>query len=367
MTQVALDAQAAELLLRGAVIGGAAGLAFAFGRAAAGAALRVIGVLLAVGVACWAVVSIEGPAPFVLSMGADLTVATLWPFAVLIFGAPREWAGRPAILALPGALLALLWIAELSVGHAPLLHALHNAVEVTVAALTILTVLFGRAGDTDAARRRLRGPFVALVGGFVILLAVAGDRPGLGQTAAWNVAEAVAALALVLAGLALFSVPRPGLVARPAPLAPPAAPDPDAGLLGAIEAAMGPEEAWREEGLTIGGLAARLGTTEHRLRAVINGRLGHRNFPGFVNGYRLAEAERRLADPAEAARTVAEIAYACGFGSLGPFGRAFKARTGLTPTAWRERALGGAPIPRRRADSEQGAAGGVIGETGGAG
>ena len=115
-------------------------------------------------------------------MGADLTVATLWPFAVLIFGAPREWAGRPAILALPGALLALLWVVELATGHAPLLHALHNMTEITVATLVILTVSLGRADDIDAARRRLRGPFVALVGGFVILLAVAGDRPGFGET-----------------------------------------------------------------------------------------------------------------------------------------------------------------------------------------
>jgi len=74
-----------------------------------------------------------------------------------------------------------------------------------------------------------------------------------------------------------------------------------------------------------------------------NQRLGHRNFADFVNSHRIEAAKARLADPAHAAETVAQIAFDLGYGSLGPFNRAFRAATGATPTAWRRRALGGSP------------------------
>jgi AraC-like DNA-binding protein len=50
-----------------------------------------------------------------------------------------------------------------------------------------------------------------------------------------------------------------------------------------------------------------------------------------------------LSDPAQARTPVSAIAYEMGFGSLGPFNRAFKGATGLTPTEWRRKALIGSP------------------------
>ena len=50
-------------------------------------------------------------------------------------------------------------------------------------------------------------------------------------------------------------------------------------------------------------------------------------------------AKARLSDPAEARTTVAAIAFDLGYGSLGPFNRAFRSVTDLTPTEWRRRAL----------------------------
>jgi AraC-like DNA-binding protein len=101
---------------------------------------------------------------------------------------------------------------------------------------------------------------------------------------------------------------------------------------------MAAESLWREERLTLAGLAVRLRTPEYRLRQAINGRLGHRNFPEFVNGFRVDAAKALLADPENKAN-VAEVAYAVGFGSLAPFNRAFKETTGLTPTQWRRSKL----------------------------
>ena len=92
-----------------------------------------------------------------------------------------------------------------------------------------------------------------------------------------------------------------------------------------------------------------LGVQEYRLRRLINGQLGHRNFSAFVNGYRLADVETALADPAEAEVPILTIALDAGFGSIGPFNRAFKAHTGLTPTEFRRARLGNEalalPIP----------------------
>jgi AraC-like DNA-binding protein len=87
--------------------------------------------------------------------------------------------------------------------------------------------------------------------------------------------------------------------------------------------------------LTIGVLAGRLGVAEHRLRRVINQTLGHRNFNVFLNGYRLAEVKAALADPAQDAVPITTMALDAGFQSLGPFNRAFKSDTGLTPSEYR--------------------------------
>ena len=66
------------------------------------------------------------------------------------------------------------------------------------------------------------------------------------------------------------------------------------------------------------------------------------NFSAFINSYRLAEAEAALSDPAQAEVPVLTIALYAGFSSLGPFNRAFKAETGMTPSEFRRQ---GSPIP----------------------
>jgi AraC-like DNA-binding protein len=78
---------------------------------------------------------------------------------------------------------------------------------------------------------------------------------------------------------------------------------------------------------------------------VINQGLGHRNFSAFLNQQRLAEAKAALGDPAQAGVPVSTIALDAGFGSLGPFNRAFKAETGRTPSEFRAQALGQSQPP----------------------
>jgi AraC-like DNA-binding protein len=113
----------------------------------------------------------------------------------------------------------------------------------------------------------------------------------------------------------------------------------DRPAIAALDDAMRIERIYRRDGLTVGQLAAHLGLPEHRLRRLINQGLGHRNFNTFLNGWRLGDVKQALSDPAQAAVPILTIALDAGFSSLGPFNRAFKAVTGITPTEYRRTTL----------------------------
>ena len=106
-----------------------------------------------------------------------------------------------------------------------------------------------------------------------------------------------------------------------------------------LVAAMQEENLYREQGLGIGDLAAKLSVPEHQLRALINKGLGYRNFAAFLNQYRLSEAKAALADPEQARTPILTIAMDVGYASLATFNRAFKSEEGTTPSAFRANAL----------------------------
>jgi AraC-like DNA-binding protein len=116
----------------------------------------------------------------------------------------------------------------------------------------------------------------------------------------------------------------------------------DRKLIDALLRLMGDERIYRHDNVTIGTLATKLGIPEYRLRRLINQRLGYRNFNVFLNEHRIAEAKAALADPSQAEVPVITIAMDAGFQSLGPFNRAFKATTGVTPSEYRRLKAGAA-------------------------
>ena len=124
-------------------------------------------------------------------------------------------------------------------------------------------------------------------------------------------------------------------------------------LLRRLEHLMAVDRAYRREGLTIGVLSAELGVPEYRLRQLINEGLGHRNFNAFLNRYRIEEAKAALADPGQQEVPVLTIAMDAGFQSIGPFNRAFKAATDLTPTEFRRLAVAknASMLPKANASS----------------
>lgn len=95
------------------------------------------------------------------------------------------------------------------------------------------------------------------------------------------------------------------------------------------------ERLYADTTLDLAALSARSGWSPNYISQALNQALG-RNFFEFVNGFRVAAAERCLADPADD-RAILDIAMACGFGSKSTFNTVFKRMTGATPSDYRRR------------------------------
>ncbi|MBR0689753.1 helix-turn-helix transcriptional regulator [Bradyrhizobium manausense] len=232
-----------------------------------------------------------------------------------------------------------------------------TCLSVSLLLLGIWHVLSGRATDLVEKRRRLR-VWYAMVTALYALFIIGSDWlwPGGLSAASLSLANAAGLTALIFLFAVLGTqasaetslIPAPALArtltstleSQPAtiPRNPPSAvlaTEPDAAELAALRGLLDHDKVFREPDLSIATLSQKLDIPEYRLRHLINHQLGHRNFSAFVNGYRLAEAEAALGDPAQAEVPILTIALDAGFGSIGPFNRAFKAQTGLTPSEYR--------------------------------
>ena len=206
----------------------------------------------------------------------------------------------------------------------------------------------GREGDLVEARRRLRLALIGVVGTYVLAIAFA-EMAVFNAHAPYLVISLIGsstAFATLAFCAAMFASRRSDLfgAGTTARLVPPpllAADDPVAAR---VLAFMEFEKPHRDERLSIAGLAQRLGEQEHRLRRTINRSLGHRNIAQFLNSYRLAEVREALADPSQREVPILTIALDAGFGSLGPFNRAFREAEGITPSEYRAKALADSEI-----------------------
>ncbi|MGE3839644.1 MAG: helix-turn-helix domain-containing protein, partial [Hyphomonadaceae bacterium] len=336
-------AESLDLILRGLAIGALIATAAGLWRGGKGHSARVAGVLFSLSVIAYtlqssafarAAIGPLEPLAHLMALGGS---GLFWLFIVTLFD---DRALSPATFA-PFAGLTLLglfgWLGPRALQ--PGVWIVHNLIEVGLAGHALFVIVRSWRGDLVEARRRLRGPFLAAVTLFVVVLAGFEIGESFGVEADWY--ELLGAVALAIfcaAGAVVFLQAQPSLFG----VAEPQAPDElnlDAGdqhTLARLEEVMGKGEAWRREGLTIGSLAGEVGVPEHRLRRLINDQLGHRNFVAFVNAYRIGAAKERLADPATARTPISTIVFELGFASLGPFNRAFKEATGQTPSEWRK-------------------------------
>jgi AraC-like DNA-binding protein len=219
-------------------------------------------------------------------------------------------------------------------GSAPFWLALPRLLAAAVIIHALLVVYVGARSDLIVARIRLRYIVLLVTGSYLLVesLAEALFR-GTPAEATVDRVHAASVWLLVFTILVLCVRLRPEVL-RPAPAAVPG-PALDPRLAENIERLIEQEQAFRQEGLTITALAGRLAAPEHKVRQLINSQLGFKNFNAFVNHYRVREARQILADPTRLHLGVAEVAYQVGFRSLGPFNKAFKELSGLTPTEYR--------------------------------
>lgn len=323
-----------------------------------------LGVLFALGSAAHAVCSAAGMQgqphawAFPLQAVSAGNNVVFWLFASALFDDDfrlRPWHGAVWLL------MVGLGLAECFVGGPRALAIALTLSSVAFAGVAMLQTVSSWRADLVEGRRQLRLFIVGASSLYIAITALSqllsGPRPAPGSGINLLEAAALLAIAGTVAWALLRIGPRQSLF-LPAEVAivtaaappPPAAPRPepvDADLLTGLEQLMIVERAYRQDGLTIGALAQRLTLPEYRLRRLINQGLGYRNFNSFLNRYRVNEAKAALADRTQIAVPILTIAMDTGFSSLGPFNRAFKAETGLTPSEFRRLNTGiGEPIPK---------------------
>jgi AraC-like DNA-binding protein len=372
--------EAWDLLLRGAVAGvllfHAANLLLGGSRPAARAALWMFTLSLLAYLGCQrAELLLRIPSPLVWVVIALCTSSTAWLWLAIraLFDDHFRWDGPRAAAGMAMAALGLAAnaprLSAMLAGHADPgsgpLAPWHAAAMIAFTAAAIREVLRGWRDDLVEPRRAARRWAALGIGVYAsVALAVelaVREQPVGPLLPALHVAG-IGAVALALALLvarrsldvvlgtssAVGGVPPPGTPAAPtmpaaAPL-PGAAAAPASPALQRLRQAMSDDRAYRREGLTVASLAAHLGMGEAALRALINHELGYRNFNDFLHHHRLQEAADRLQTED---LPILTIALECGYGSIGPFNRAFRQRFGMTPTAYRA----GARLARPRSDA----------------
>jgi len=307
--------------------------------------------LLALGSAAYAVSSAAGATALPLGLRAPLialstgNVVVFWLFTRALFEderAPQRWQGAAWAAVVAVSLLNCTVIAPGQPAHG---HWLGLALSLTALGFIALAVgqsLQSWSADLVERRRWLRAFIVGAAAVYAgvntaLQLALDGGEPpaivsAVNAAVLLGIAAVVAAAMTRAAGDEVFA---PAAAEAAAPTAAAAVPAGDSREIQALTRLMRSERIYRREGVTIGVLANRLGMPEYRLRRLINEKLGHRNFSAFLNSYRLEEVKAALADPTQAEVPVTTIALDAGFQSIGPFNRAFKSDTGVTPSEFR--------------------------------
>lgn len=292
--------------------------------------VALVGLALAVSSTAWLWLALRGLFDDAFELGGVLLAA---PLGLMVLGlashVPRidaALAGQPD----PGNGVLAAW---------------HAAAMLAFTAATFWEIARGWQDDLVEPRRAVRrwtalgiGVYAAI--SLIVALVLRGQPvgallPGLHVLGIGGVALVLALLVarrsldVVLGSPSVGPEPAedPSAARQTAPL--PRQPSP---ALARLTQAMTEQHAYRREGLTLAALAETLGLGEASLRTLINQDLGYRNFNDFLHHYRLQEAAERLV--AEEL-PILSIALASGYGSIGPFNRAFRHRFGMTPSAYR--------------------------------
>lgn len=298
--------------------------------------------------AIYAVVAAASSIAYILSHALDGSAARA--FAVVGLGAcgwswlltralfdPAEhdtWWPRVVVLILAGSAAAMV----LAPDGGMLSRVSSNFYNLSGSAALLLTFVepFLRyRRDLPVGEKRFRYLFVS-----IYALLVAASILGLWATSGSEEAarrddlikSACAVIAVIGAGVAVwFRLRHPLAALEPSPQKRAATSD-DARLAERLSQLLRDEQVDIDPDLKIRDVAARLGEPEYRVSQCISAVMGFPNFNRLINHHRIERAKRMLV---EGDRSILDVAFDCGFASVGPFNRAFKDQVGMTPRAWR--------------------------------
>ncbi|MGJ3230239.1 MAG: helix-turn-helix domain-containing protein [Oceanicaulis sp.] len=338
-----------DLMMRGGAAGVSLILAATLAHRAATSSIARFGALFAFAAACYAFISapvVLEAMPLLCTILKPFAISTgvlFWWFALAMFCDQKRWAWSRLIPFLVVFALAATAPAPGGEGWARTAHLITESITVVLMIHVIVIIALGAEDDLVEPRRKFRTVWSGAIS-LTVLAVCANEIWSLFFAAPPFLSLMEAALLLIVtSGATLWSLSaEPDFFPEDRVSAPdrpePAIQAADRHLALQLREAMA-GGVYQEPGLTVGALAERLGAPEHRLRAVINQQLGYRNFANFLNEHRIAEARRRLENPADARRQILQLALDLGYGSIAPFNRAFRDITGVTPTQYRRAAL----------------------------
>jgi AraC-like DNA-binding protein len=271
------------------------------------------------------------------------TTALLWAFMLSVFddAKGRFWPRLiPVAIITVLNFLAVMWRGPIMSHY----WFFYHLASIIMMGHLLFVMVRGLRNDLVEARRQLRAPLLFMVAGYISFnawadLTLINDNSWMFFQAGYLAIMAIGStLGFLNAGPIFW-----GSLIGPVKLATVDVPEATDGvervLLTRLKNAMETEEVWKKEGLSIGTLANDLSVPEYRLRRLINESLGYKNFADYINSHRIVAAKAILSDPAQATVSISQIAYDLGFASLGPFNRAFKQDTQLSPSEWRAQNL----------------------------
>ncbi len=225
----------------------------------------------------------------------------------------------------------------------------------TVLLLTIYEGLHGWSA-ADAVERRMRMLFVCVITSGIFLCTVvaglAAGWPQLAELQGWLETGAAATVIIVTSGLIRwrtrleqFNQSVPAAVELES--AKPSRRRFDAeenALAATISQVVKEQQLYLRAELKVADVAKVIGVADYRVSRAICGPLAQKNFNRYINRFRIDHACALLLNPDYDHWPILTVGLESGFASIGPFNRAFKTQTGLTPSQFRDNP----PIPAER-------------------
>lgn len=237
----------------------------------------------------------------------------------------------------------LLYPEGLSTGTASwwLFGMLPQTVMLLLSAHAIHMAIRSAVDDLVEPRRRLRAPFVLIMGLIILIIVLSGYIAPLIDNNVRTIYAGLIFLCVLALNITTFRLhpdaselifPDQGTTDTADRAS---AEDDNLALEAHIREALENGNLYADPRLTIGELAQRLSMSEYRLRRFINNQLGYRNFNQFLNRCRVEHAAERLRDRSTLRLPISTIAMEVGYNSLSTFNKAFKEIHGMTPTEYR--------------------------------